>query len=191
MDLAGIPRASHSWPDAVFRWLRKRAGLELSVTVLVTAEIIAQVYYAALREATSSIVLRTLCDQILRDELKHVQFQCERLAILRSRRRSWLTSVQQTAHRFFLAGTILVVWRQHRHALRAGGWGFVRFWRDTWSHMRVAMKLCDPRNYGFEERDARVPAIPFRRAEARLYEWACDRRGHKSASPPAGLGPRL
>jgi hypothetical protein len=43
LDLAGIERARHAWPDVVFRWLRHRAGLELSITVLVTAEVVAQI----------------------------------------------------------------------------------------------------------------------------------------------------
>lgn len=86
LDLAGIPRAARSWPDTVFRWLRHRAGLDLSITVLVTAEVIAKVYYDALRDATASPVLRRLCDQICADELAHVEFQTERLAILRRRR---------------------------------------------------------------------------------------------------------
>lgn len=162
MDQAGIPRASRSWPDSVFRWLRKRAGLELSISVLVTAEIIAEVYYAALRDATDSPVLRRLCDQILRDEVKHVQFQCGRLAILRRRRRRWVITLLQIAHGLFLAGTILVVWRHHRTALRAGGWNFARFWRDCWGHMQKAMELFDPRNYAFEQTGAIAPIEPTR-----------------------------
>src|SRR5262249_12730707 len=35
---AGIPLLTRSWTDAVFRWLRRLAGLELFITVLVTAE---------------------------------------------------------------------------------------------------------------------------------------------------------
>lgn len=172
MDLAGIARASRSWPDVVFRWLRKRAGLELSITVLVTAEIIAEVYYAALREATDSPVLRRLCDQILRDEVKHVQFQCERLAILRRRRRPWIVALQQSAHRLFLTGTILVVWRQHGRALRAGHWSFARFWRDVWAHMKIAMELADPLSYAFE-RAGPIPAcLPAGSAESPSIETA-------------------
>jgi hypothetical protein len=38
----GIPLTKHSWPDAVFRWLRRGAGLEVTVSVLLTAEIIAR-----------------------------------------------------------------------------------------------------------------------------------------------------
>src|SRR5204863_9873627 len=90
LDTAGLGRAKRAWPDSVFRWLRHRAGLELSISVLVTAEIIAKVYYAALRDSTTSNVIARLCDQILSDEVQHVRFQCERLAILRARR-SWLT----------------------------------------------------------------------------------------------------
>src|SRR5262245_34813272 len=43
----GIPLLKRTWPDTVFRWLRHRAGLELSIGVLITAEVIARVYYAA------------------------------------------------------------------------------------------------------------------------------------------------
>ena len=96
LDLAGIPRVGRTWPDTVFRWLRKGAGLELSIAVLVTAEIIAKVYYAALREATHAPVLRRLCDQILADEVQHVRFQAERVAILR---RGQIPPVRRPARR--------------------------------------------------------------------------------------------
>src|SRR4051812_30038184 len=40
LDLAGVERMSQSWTDSIFRYLRRLAGLELSLVVLVTAEII-------------------------------------------------------------------------------------------------------------------------------------------------------
>lgn len=144
LDLAGVPRARHSWADAVFRWLRRGAGLETSIVVLVTAEVIAKVYYAALREATASPLLRRLCDQILSDEVAHVQFQTERLAILRAGRRRPLIVLGAALHRFLLAGTCVVVWHKHGRAMKAGGYGFVRFWRNTWREMRDALKTADP-----------------------------------------------
>ena len=48
LSLAGIPLAQRTWADSAFRWLRKRAGLEVCVSVLLAAEVIAKVYYAAL-----------------------------------------------------------------------------------------------------------------------------------------------
>jgi hypothetical protein len=163
LDSAGIPRIGHTWPDAVFRWLRHRAGLELSIAVLVTAEIIAKVYYVALREATASPVLRRVCEQILSDEEYHVRFQCERLAILRargSRLRVWLKGALQ---RGFFAGTCRVVWWKHRHALRAGRFTYATFRQSAGAEMDAAIKLMDPANYVFGPvADAREggPAVP-------------------------------
>jgi hypothetical protein len=163
LDLAGLLRISHTWPDAVFRWLRHRAGLELSIAVLVTAEIIAKVYYAALREATGSAVIRRLCDQILYDEVRHVRFQCERLAILRSRRTRPGVWLRGSLQRWFFAGTCGVVWWKHRHALRAGGLGLRDFRRAARVEMAEAVALMDPKNYVggpvADHRDAaRLPA---------------------------------
>jgi hypothetical protein len=159
LDLAGIPRTAHTWPDAVFRWLRHRAGLELSIAVLVTAEIIAKVYYAALREATGSSVLRRLCDQILADEERHVRFQCERLAILRARRSRVTVWLKGAVQRGFFGGTCWVVWWKHRRALRAGGYGLWTFMRRGWAEMADAVRLMNPRNYVLGPvADARVAA---------------------------------
>lgn len=163
LDLAGLGRIGHTWPDTVFRWLRHRAGLELSIAVLVTAEIIAKVYYAALREATGSVVLRRLCDQILSDELQHVRFQCERLAILRARHTRLMVWLKGSLQRWFFAGTCGVVWWKHRRALRAGGLGLRRFRKVARAEMADAVMLMNPRHYVLgpvaERRDAvRLPA---------------------------------
>ncbi|MGB7158189.1 MAG: ferritin-like domain-containing protein [Tepidisphaeraceae bacterium] len=147
LDGAGIGRVSASWPDTVFRFLRRRAGLELSIVVLVTAEIIAKVYYAALRDATGCRPLRRLCEQILRDERHHVIFQAQRVALLRAKRSRAPIRLRVALHRFLLAGTCVVVWRKHGRAMRAGGMGFARFWRLTWREMNEALADMDPRNY--------------------------------------------
>ena len=113
LALAGVPLVGSTWPDTVFRWLRRGAGLELSICVLVAAEIIAKVYYAALRDATGSPVLRRLCDQILRDEVQHVRFQTERVAQLRQGRPRWAVWLSRQAHNALMAGTCLAVWHKH------------------------------------------------------------------------------
>jgi len=157
LDSAGLGRAKRAWPDSVFRWLRHRAGLELSISVLVTAEIIAKVYYAALRDSTRSIVLRLLCDQICHDEVMHVFFQTERLAILR-KRRSWAALfVIALAHRVLFAGTCLVVWHKHGPAMRAGRVGFRSYWRKCWREMAEALGRMNPRRYAFEKSQAAPP----------------------------------
>ena len=70
-DLRAIPRVQrHSTGRVLLSPIRIPAvprvligTLEISIGVLITAEMIAKVYYAALHEATGSKVLRTLCEQ--------------------------------------------------------------------------------------------------------------------------------
>lgn len=133
MDLNGIRRINETWPDTVFRFMRRGAGLELSVAVLVTAEIIAQVYYPSLREATRSDVLKSICDQIIQDETPHVRFQCERLGLLRSKRSKLLLEMTYLGQRFLFFGTCFVVWPTHSKVLCCSAGGFRGFWHNAWA----------------------------------------------------------
>jgi hypothetical protein len=148
LDLAGVPRLRWYWGDTVFRAMRHfLARLEACATVVVMVEVQALLYYAAVRRATNSAVLRQLCRQILRDEIPHIRFQCERLAVLHrpnGRLRRWFTAV---VHRFLFTGITLAVWVGHRRALRAGGFTFRRFWRTAWVKMRAAWRAMDPNSY--------------------------------------------
>jgi hypothetical protein len=150
LTLAGVPLLKKAFTDNVFRWLRHRAGLEVSIAVVLVAEAIANVYYAALHDVTRSEVLRILCQQILRDEVEHVSFQSERLAILRRGRLRVFVLIANGLHRFLYGGTLLVVWWKHGPTMRAGGVGFRRFWWSAWRELNVALRQMDPRRYVFE-----------------------------------------
>src|SRR5438874_2382167 len=52
MSAHGIPTLGHHWTDRVFRRIRRLAELELAMTVLLSAELIGNVYYRALEVAT-------------------------------------------------------------------------------------------------------------------------------------------
>lgn len=148
LDLAGVPRAAWDWGDAVFRAFRYAVPrMEVWAGVVVMVEVHAMLYYAALRRATGSAVLRKVCEQILRDEVPHIRFQCERLAILHRRRPRALRALSLAAHKLLFAGVTLAVWAGHRRALRAGGFSFRRFWREAWARMGNAYRLMDPRAY--------------------------------------------
>lgn len=158
MDLNDIPRVREAWPDTAFRFLRRAAGLELSIVVLVTAEVIAQVYYVALRDATFSSVLRTLCERILRDEEEHVRFQSERLALLARNRSKMGLWFRRVAQRGLMLATLLVVWSMHRRAYRAGGYSFLRFASATWAALGRALSLMDPHRYDWNIASVTAPA---------------------------------
>ena len=150
VDLAGFARKRRDWGDSVFRLFRHlRLRMEVWTTVVIMVEVHAMLYYAALRRATGSTVLRRICHQILRDEVPHLRFQCERLAILHRTRGRVLRALTMGVQRVLFFGVTLAVWLGHRRALRAGGFTFRRFWRSSWLQMAKAWRAMDPRGYAW------------------------------------------
>jgi hypothetical protein len=101
------------WVYTVFRRLRNRAGLEVSVGVLLTAEIIAMVYHAALADAGP--------------DLRAHPARRRAVAILRRDRPELGMKLTRLLHRralFF--GACLVVWRNHGKAIRRLGFPKLR-----------------------------------------------------------------
>jgi hypothetical protein len=127
LDAQGIPRFSKHWVDTVFRCIRVLAGLELSLRVLVTAEIIAVPYYRALQDATASKLLQSISSRILQDEAGHLKFQSSMLLRIAEGRRAVLSRLLWRLHRLFLVGTSLLVWIDHGKVFRAGGYCFEDF----------------------------------------------------------------
>lgn len=142
MEREGISRLPHSFVDSVFRYLRRYAGLELSITVLLMAEIISLVYYRALRAATGAPVLRGTCLELLKDERVHLRFHYERLVILRKNYGSLRLGLLGLFQTVLLSGTCLAVWMNHRKVLSTKG-SFTVFWKGTWriyEAVRLRMK---------------------------------------------------
>jgi hypothetical protein len=111
------------WTDRVFRLVRRLAGLELYLYVLICAELIGIVYYRALEAATDCRRLTVLCRVLVSDELAHVGFESQLLLALRAGRTAPAQALMRLAHRAFFAGTAGVVWLMHRSVLRRRGYG--------------------------------------------------------------------
>jgi hypothetical protein len=124
-----IPVKSKHWTDAVFRRVRRLAGFELYLCVLITAELIGNVYYRALASATGCQRLKVLCRTLVADELVHVAFESQLLLALRSARPAWVRSALRTVHRAFFTVTACIVWSTHRSLLRRTGYQPLRFIR--------------------------------------------------------------
>jgi hypothetical protein len=162
LDLAGVPRKTWDFGDAVFRILRHLVTrMELQSSILLMVEVHALIYYAAIGRATGSEVLRMLCRQILADEVPHVRFQCEGLAMLRRRRWRVTRALMGAAHRVLFAGTTLAIWAMHRRALRAGGFTFRRFWRSAWAKMGHAWRMMNPAAYRWPAEAPRARPIAW------------------------------
>ena len=140
-----IPLRSRDWTDQVFRRVRRLAGLELYLCVLITAELIGNVYYRALGSATGCQRLRVLCRTLVADELVHVAFESELLLALRGARPHWMRGLIHLTHRTFFAASAGVVWSMHRSLLRHAGYD-----------ARTFLRLCLAQ-YGFY-----LDAVPVR-----------------------------
>lgn len=146
----GVALKRHTWADSVFRKLRHLSGLETAICVLLTAEIIAQVYYAALRRATGSRVLRAICRRVLADEAAHVRFQAERIALLRRNRAAFSLMLSMALQRLLFAAALSVVWLNHRPVFRRGDLGALGFWRAGWRAFERVAERMDPRRYAWD-----------------------------------------
>lgn len=126
MDQQGIPRLRAHWLHEVFRHLGRPLGLGHMVQVILTAEVVATIYYQALGQATGSALLREICQRILHDEEMHLAFHC--LAVPRLVSRNPLSLwIWRQVYRGLMTGTALVVYLASRRTFLAGGFGLGRF----------------------------------------------------------------
>jgi hypothetical protein len=152
LDRAGAGRVESDWGDTLFRAARYcLTSMEVWTTVVVIVETLALVYYNAIRRATRSTVLREICSRILSDEVPHLRFQSERLAILFRDRGRFLFALTMFWQRFCFLGVMLLVWMGHRRALRAGGYNWRRYWRSSWDRMNATWRAMDPRRYDWPD----------------------------------------
>lgn len=132
------------WTDRVFRLLRRLAGLELYLCVLICAELIGNVYYRALESVTDCQRLRVLCRAMVSDELAHVGFESHLLFALRSGRTAPLHALTHPVHRIFFSSTAAVVWLTHRSVLRRAGHNARSFLRACMAQYTFYL---EPRSY--------------------------------------------
>jgi hypothetical protein len=136
----GIPLKERSWTDSIFRRLRKLAGFEAAVTVLVTAEMIGFVYYRALARATNSRCLKTICRTLCADEALHLRYESQLLSTLRGERGLWPRRSVELLHRMLLTVSACVVYHDHRRVLAFAGYDLRTFVRDCRATYRMVMR---------------------------------------------------
>lgn len=135
MEHYGVKSAKSSALDSIFRKLRKLGGFKCEVTVLVTAEMIALTYYSALSECTASPALKSICAQMLHDELRHIIFQSYNL------RRIGLGRSDVPLRYLLMGITSVVVWLAFGNVFRTGGYGFRRFMSENLGYLRQSVEM--------------------------------------------------
>ena len=122
--------------DVVYLFIK----IEIWSTPVIMVETLALIYYKAIQKATKSTVLYLICQQILRDEVKHIRFQYERFASMHRNRPLSLRLLTHLLHRILYLITTLAVWVGHHKALQAGGYNFKSYWREAWIKMNFAWR---------------------------------------------------
>lgn len=114
-------RLQKQWTNSIFRTLRVLVNIEFNIQVLLTAELIAEVYFGNLYLRVNDPAVRLVSRKLLSDEMKHLVFQreflAERLATLSPlMQRLWRWQFQ-VVHR---VTTWVVAW-DHADCFRAIG----------------------------------------------------------------------
>lgn len=135
MDFYHVEDRKSSFLDHIFRRLRKFGGLKGEVTVLVTAEMIALTYYDALSRCTDSPALKSICRQMLHDELPHIMFQSRTLGLLKNSPADRLLRI------LLMEATLLFVWLAFHKVYRAGGYDFRRFLSENLGYLHQSIRL--------------------------------------------------
>jgi hypothetical protein len=149
MEIQQINKLKKDWLDNTFRWLRKLAGLEGTVTVLLTAEIISMIYYKALQSSTGSVLLQNICRQILADEEMHLRFQSFTLRVLYKAKPVVAIFFSRLLHRILMSGTIIMVWLYHKKVLKTSGYRFFFFFQAVWKEYKRCGKMIQDNESSF------------------------------------------
>lgn len=166
LDREAIPRARVGFLDVVFRQVRHRLPLAHTVATLMVAEVIAELFYQALRDATPSVVLKTICTQILQDEILHLRFQAHALHQFRTDMSVWRRLSLDAWAKFALESAIHLVWIKANELLLDGGFDFPRFSRSCraqflqlWAIVRGEAPLNAPLLNEFDRRRLFLPLL--------------------------------
>lgn len=148
LQIENAPCLRKHWVDRAFRWIRGLAGLELCLKVLATAEVLARPYYAALRDATDSPLLKSICQRIFDEESAHLRFQAFTLSRFQNRHSRLSQALIKVFHAGLLAGTAVLIWVDHQPVFKAAGRTFCGFWKETWQEFDVLYRASSVRQIG-------------------------------------------
>ena len=141
MEIYEIKPVNKLWIDKIFRILRKTMGLECEVIVLVTAEMIALSYYTALSNATNSNLLKTICSQMLNDELRHIVLQSDTLYRISKNRNKIINQLIRNIRKILMNGTVFVVWHKYKELFIKGGFEYKKFKKYSLEYLSESINI--------------------------------------------------
>jgi len=163
LDGAGIPRKERDLGDSLFRFCRYAIpNYAVWASVVVMVESMAEIYYAAVKRLTPCPLLQSECERILRDEVRHIQFQCEHLAFARRRLPRWQRVLLWAGEMMFYGVVCAAVWMAHGRLLQFSGMTPGRFVQAAARKFRLMQRLMNPGRYDFPREWDRPVLFPIR-----------------------------
>ncbi len=141
MEIYNIKPVKKLWIDNIFRILRKMMGLECEIIILVTAEMIALSYYTALSNATKSVLLKTICKQMLNDELKHVVLQSDTLHRISKNRNKIINKLVRKIRTIVMNITVFVVWHKYKELFIKGDYQYKKFKKHSLEYLKESINI--------------------------------------------------
>ena len=143
LDRIGQPRVTKNWGDSLFRRVRYfNTNMELWTLAVIVVESTAQIFYQSLKDATNCELLKQICNDILIDEVYHITFQTERLAIIYEGKNNFSKAWRRIAYKYFFYATSTLVWAAHRKLFKAGGNAFDSYSRKMeHKYLRTLKKI--------------------------------------------------
>jgi len=183
MQAHRIPPRGCGWADRIAGQVRRLAGFEAHLNMLISAELIGIVYYRALESATRCRRLKVLCRVLVADELAHVGFESQLLLGWRDRRSPGMRALVRAVHRTFFALHAGLTWLRHRAVLRRGGYDLVGFARACLA--QYAFYLEPPLRASRMEssRSCSLSSSPLSLRASSLISISARRLTSKSSSP--------
>jgi hypothetical protein len=145
------------WTHTLFRLLRRALGATFEIQVLVIAELVGTSYYRLLRRRMADPVIAQVCDLLLRDEARHIEFHRDRFAADQC---AWLPlerAVWATQFQVIFLGAATVAWMDHGRALRAMGGNRREFLEEARGE---CIRLLDALSFPAEATHSRTQAPP-------------------------------
>jgi hypothetical protein len=140
-----MPKAHNQFTDHLFRLARHTVGLRNSITILLSAELVAVPYYTALRDATSSPILTAISQQILHDENMHIRFQARAIRMLLHGKKNFRRRLARRQARLMLEFALRVLWLNHAPLLRLAGYRFQDLHKEALQQFHWAWDIIEGR----------------------------------------------
>jgi len=133
LDKIGEQRLKRDWGDSLFRKVRYfNRSMELWTITVIIVESAAQIFYAALRDATQCSLLKSICNDILLDEAHHIKFQNERMFLIFREKSFYNKAISLLFYSTLFFLTIHAIWFAHRKAFLAGNVSRKDFMREMY-----------------------------------------------------------